>query len=65
MAAKDDYLLEQLVDLGFVTNPQVESLRVEADAAGVGVVDLLRMRSLVWTDGAWISRPNAVPMTDM
>jgi general secretion pathway protein E/type IV pilus assembly protein PilB len=47
MAAKDDYLLEQLVDLGFVTNPQVESLRVEADAAGVGVVDLLVERKII------------------
>jgi type IV pilus assembly protein PilB len=47
MAAKDDYLLDQLIDLGFVTKPQVEALRVEADAAGVGVVDLLVERKVV------------------
>jgi type IV pilus assembly protein PilB len=41
MAAKDDYLLDQLIDLGFVTKPQVDALQIEADAAGVGVVDLL------------------------
>jgi type IV pilus assembly protein PilB len=47
MAAKDDYLLDQLIDLGFVTNPQVEGLRVEADAAGAGVVDLLIERKSI------------------
>src|SRR5688572_12750884 len=47
MAAKDDYLLDQLVDLGFVTRPQVDALQVEADAAGAGVVDMLVERKLV------------------
>jgi len=47
MAAKDDYLLDQLVDLGFVTRPQVDALQVEADAAGAGVVDMLVQRKLV------------------
>jgi type IV pilus assembly protein PilB len=47
MAAKDDYLLDQLVELGFVTMPQVEALRVEADAAGTGVVDLLVDRKMI------------------
>jgi type IV pilus assembly protein PilB len=47
MAARDDYLLDQLVELGFVTMPQVEALRVEADAAGVGVVDLLVDRKII------------------
>ena len=47
MAAKDDYLLENLIDLGFVTHAQVEAIRGEADAAGVGVVDLLLERKLV------------------
>lgn len=47
MAAKDDYLVDQLIDLGFVTKPQVEALRVEADAAGVGVVDLLVERKII------------------
>ena len=47
MAAKDDYLLDQLIDLGFVTRPQVDALQVEADAAGSGVVDMLVERKLV------------------
>jgi len=47
MAAKDDYLLDQLIDLGFVTRPQVETLQAEADAAGAGVVDTLIERKLI------------------
>jgi len=41
VAEKDDYLLDLLVDLGFVTNDQVATARQEAGASGVGVVDLL------------------------
>lgn len=41
MAAKDDYLLENLIDLGYVTHDQVETLRPQAEAAGSGVVDLM------------------------
>lgn len=41
MAEKDDYLIDLLVDLGFVTSEQVEQARKEAQAAGVGVVDFL------------------------
>ena len=41
MAEKDDYLLDLLVDLGFTTAEVVAQSREEANAAGVGVVDLL------------------------
>jgi type IV pilus assembly protein PilB len=41
VAEKDDYLLDLLVDLGFVTSDQVAAARQEASASGVGVVDLL------------------------
>ena len=41
MAEKDDYLLDLLVDLGFTNAEQVAKAREEANAAGVGVVDLL------------------------
>ena len=41
MAEKDDYLLDLLVDLGFTTADVVAKAREEANAAGVGVVDLL------------------------
>ena len=41
MAEKDDYLLDLLVDLGFTNNEQVAKARMEAQAAGIGVVDQL------------------------
>jgi general secretion pathway protein E/type IV pilus assembly protein PilB len=41
VAEKDDYLLDLLVDLGFTTADVVAKSREEANAAGVGVVDLL------------------------
>jgi general secretion pathway protein E/type IV pilus assembly protein PilB len=41
VAEKDDYLVDILVDLGFVTPDQVAAQRAEAQAAGVGVVDLM------------------------
>ncbi len=41
MAEKDDYLVDMLVDLGFVTAEQVAATRPDAVAAGVGLVDLL------------------------
>ena len=41
MAEKDDYLLDLLVDLGFTNAEIVAKAREEANAAGVGVVDLL------------------------
>jgi type IV pilus assembly protein PilB len=47
MAAKDDYLLDQLIDLGFVAKPQAEALRVEADANGSGIIDLLLERKVI------------------
>src|SRR5215470_8845407 len=36
-----------LVDLGFVTAPQVEALRTEANSAGVGLVDLMLANKLI------------------
>jgi general secretion pathway protein E/type IV pilus assembly protein PilB len=41
VAEKDDYLVDMLVDLGFVTAEQVAATRPDAVAAGVGLVDLL------------------------
>ncbi|NOS70116.1 MAG: Flp pilus assembly complex ATPase component TadA [Verrucomicrobia bacterium] len=41
MAEKDDYLVDMLADLGFVTPDQVAQARQEAQAAGVGVVDYM------------------------
>ena len=47
MAEKDDYLVDILVDLGFVSHDQVASLKAEAQAAGVGVVDLMLANNLI------------------
>ncbi|MFZ0827021.1 MAG: ATPase, T2SS/T4P/T4SS family [Verrucomicrobiia bacterium] len=47
MAEQDDYLVDLLVDLGFVTAEQVAQTRSEAQASGVGVVDLLLANKLI------------------
>jgi general secretion pathway protein E/type IV pilus assembly protein PilB len=41
VAATDDYLVDTLVDLAFVTTEQVDTARLEADSTGEGVVDTL------------------------
>ena len=41
MAEKDDYLVDILVDLGFVSPDKVAEVRQEAASAGVSLVDLL------------------------
>ena len=47
MAEKDDYLIDMLMDLGFVTADQVAASRTEASSAGVGVVDLMLANKLI------------------
>jgi general secretion pathway protein E/type IV pilus assembly protein PilB len=47
VAAKDDYLIEKLVELGYVSPEPVEALKAEAESAGRGVVDLLLERKIV------------------
>ncbi|HRT09941.1 MAG TPA: GspE/PulE family protein [Candidatus Paceibacterota bacterium] len=47
MSEKDDYLVDILVDLGFVTPEKVAELRAEAQSAGVGVVDLMVANGVV------------------
>jgi type IV pilus assembly protein PilB len=44
---KDDYLVDMLVDLGFVNEDQVASSRKEAEASGVGVVDLMLANKII------------------
>jgi general secretion pathway protein E/type IV pilus assembly protein PilB len=41
VAEKDDYLADVLVDLGVITAEQIAKARQEAQASGMGVVDLL------------------------
>jgi type IV pilus assembly protein PilB len=47
VAEKDDYLLDILSDLGFVTPDQVAKAREEATAANVGVVDFMVANKLL------------------
>ena len=47
MAEKDDYLVDMLADLGFVTPEQVATARTEALGAGVGVVDYMIANKVV------------------
>lgn len=41
MAAKDDYLIDTLVDMGLVSDEQLSEARLEADNTGEGVIDTL------------------------
>jgi len=47
VADKDDYLLDMLLDLGFLTPDQVASARAEAVSAGVGAVELLLANKVI------------------
>jgi type IV pilus assembly protein PilB len=47
VAAKDDYLLDTLIDLGYLTHEQVESVRPDAESSGEGIIDLLITRHLL------------------
>ena len=41
MAAKDDFLIDTLVDMALLTSEQVDEARSEADSTGEGVIDTL------------------------
>jgi general secretion pathway protein E/type IV pilus assembly protein PilB len=47
VAARDDYLIDHLVEMGYATRDQVEALRPEAEANGAGLLDLLLERKIV------------------
>jgi type IV pilus assembly protein PilB len=47
VAAQDDYLIETLVELGYLTQPQVEEVRPDAEATGEGMVHLLTTRGVL------------------
>ena len=57
MAAKDDYLIDNLIDLGYLNYGQVTSLRAEAEASGSGVVDLALDKKLI--TGAIVTQAKA------
>ena len=47
VAEQDDYLVDLLVDLGFINAEQLAKTRTEAQASSVGVVDLLLANKLI------------------
>jgi general secretion pathway protein E/type IV pilus assembly protein PilB len=47
VAAKDDYLLDVLLDMGVLSSDQVDPVRAEADEKGEGVVDLLVAKKIL------------------
>jgi len=49
VAEKDDYLADVLVDLGLLNAEQLAKARGEAQAAGVGVIDLLLANKVIRT----------------
>ncbi|HXG48743.1 MAG TPA: type II/IV secretion system protein, partial [Methylomirabilota bacterium] len=47
MAAKDDYLIDNLIDLGYLTQADRLTYESEAAAAGMGVIDLMLERKVI------------------
>ena len=47
MAAKDDYLIDKLMELGYVTSEQVQSYQTQAAEAGMGTLDLMLQDKVV------------------
>jgi general secretion pathway protein E/type IV pilus assembly protein PilB len=49
VAVRDDYLVDTLVDMGWLTNQQIETLRQEAEQAGIGIIDTALAKSWIST----------------
>ena len=47
MAAKEDYLIDSLVEMGYLTQDQIVQVRPEAEAANEGVVDTFVHRGIL------------------
>jgi type IV pilus assembly protein PilB len=47
VAARDDFLLDSLIEMGYVTNEQLAPIREEADQTGEGVVDTLVAKGIL------------------
>lgn len=47
MAARDDYLIDSLLEMGWVTEDQLAPIRQEAEASGEGVVDTLVAQGVI------------------
>jgi len=47
VAANDDYLLDNLVDMGYITHDDIDQYRAEAEPLGMGIVALMVERKLI------------------
>jgi general secretion pathway protein E/type IV pilus assembly protein PilB len=47
VAAKDDYLIDTLVDMGLLMSSDIENARAEADSTGEGVIDTLVKQGVI------------------
>lgn len=47
MAARDDYLIDSLIEMGYVTEEDIAPIRAEADETGEGVIDTLIERGVI------------------
>ena len=47
MAAKDDYLIDTLIDMGLLMPSDIEEARAHADTTGEGVLDTLVSKGVI------------------
>jgi len=47
VAAKDDYLIDTLVDMGLLMSADIDEARTEAEASGEGVIDTLMKKGVI------------------
>jgi len=47
VSANDDYLIDTLIELGYLTHEQVEQVRPDSDATGEGIIHLLVHRGIL------------------
>ena len=47
MAAKDDYLIDTLIEMGLLMSSDIENARAEADSTGEGVIDTLVKQGVI------------------
>jgi general secretion pathway protein E/type IV pilus assembly protein PilB len=70
VAAKDDFLIDTMVDMGLVTREQLDAIQADAEAAGEGLLDTMVKQSQL--DAAMVTMAKAtyfgvesVPLADM
>jgi len=70
VAAKDDFLIDTMVDMGLVTREQLDAIQADAEAAGEGLLDTLVKQGQM--DAAMVTMAKAtyfgvesVPLADM